>query len=77
MPVFRTLLGWFEGPAALQATGLVARCNQPAKRAHPLRPEIVETPVIRRGSAGFCEPLCDKGECSKHATAKHIQEGLH
>jgi hypothetical protein len=36
-------LSWLEGPAAFQATCLVARRDEPAKRAHSLRREV---PVV-------------------------------
>jgi hypothetical protein len=70
-----SLLGWVKRLAALQAARLVAGCDQPAERAHPLRFEI-SVLSLERCNPGY-QPISEESEPPTQAIPKSAKVGSH
>ena len=70
-----SLLGWVKRLAALQAARLVAGCDQPAERAHPLRFEISVLSHEHR-KPGY-QPITEESEPLTQAIQKSGKVGSH
>lgn len=68
-------LGELERLAAFQAARLAARCDQSAKRAHPLRSRCSVIRLERRKQLG--EPICHESKPSTQAIAEPTNIGFH